>query len=176
MEPNYGAIMALVADSLNAGSQDEEDQVEAIHVIKAVKLINAGTYTLDDLSRAQRTALVTLALRSLVEARGEKKLEGNPWETTDSREAEDQLEADVRKLVTDFQKQWADVLFINSQGILCCRRKPEEKTLQHDAIVLPQLFQAEVMFRAYEDQAHQGIDKVLGRIRQRFICKHEPCC
>ena len=104
--------------------------------------------------------------KKLVEGRREKKLEGNPWKTTDSSEAEDQLETDVRKLVTDFHKQWAHELFINSQGIL---RKPEEKILQHDAIVLPQLFQAEVMFRAHEDQAHQGIGKVLARIRQRFI-------
>ena len=42
--------------------------------------------------------------------------------------------------------------------------------MQHDAIVLPQLFQAEVMFKPHGDQAHQGIDKVLARIRQRFIC------
>ncbi len=81
-------------------------------MIKAVKLINAATYTLNDLNRAQRTDLVTLALRRLVEARGEKKLEDNSW--TDSRDLEDQLEADVRKLVTVFHKQWANELFINS--------------------------------------------------------------
>ncbi len=53
--------------------------------------------------------------------------------------------------------------------MLCCRRKPEEEIYEHDAILLPQLFHAEVLFRAHDDQGHQGIDEVVSRIRQRFI-------
>ena len=60
-------------------------------------------------------------------------------------------------------------MLINSQNVLCCRCKPEEKVYEHDAIVLPQLFHAEVLFRAHNDQHHQGIDEVVSRIRQRFF-------
>ena len=58
---------------------------------------------------------------------------------------------------------------MNSQDVLCCKRKPDEVVLDNDAIVQPQLYHAEVLFRAHDEQAHQGIDKVIARIKQRFI-------
>ena len=55
------------------------------------------------------------------------------------------LDTEVRKIVNDFYKQWKAELYVKPQGILCCKRKPEEKIYDHDAIVLPQLFHAEVV-------------------------------
>ena len=71
LEPRSGAIIAPVADSLISGSKSEEDQVEATHMIKAVKLVNAAIYTTNDLNWAHKTDQVTLAPKRLVEAKGE---------------------------------------------------------------------------------------------------------
>ncbi len=70
--------------------------------------------------------------------------------------------------MNDFYKQWKADMYVNPQGILYCKSKPEEKMYDHDAIVLPQLFHAEAIFRAH-DQGHQGMDKVIARIKQRFV-------
>ena len=52
--------------------------MKTLPITKAVKLVNAATFTISDLNRAQRKDLVTLALRKVVEANGSKKLEGKP--------------------------------------------------------------------------------------------------
>ncbi len=51
-------IVALCAESLNAGGQEG-----ALELIKAVKLVNAATYSISDLRRAQCTDLITVAPR-----------------------------------------------------------------------------------------------------------------
>ena len=134
-----------------------------------MRLISAATYSLNDLQRAQRTDLVTLALLKLVQIPDLEKIQGRPWESKEMKELEVQVDADVRKIVTEFYNQWKDQLYLNSQGILCCRRKPSEKIYDHNAIVLPQFYHAEMLYRAHDDQGHQGVDKVFARIRQRFI-------
>ncbi len=136
---------------------------------KAMRLISAATYSLSDLQRAQRTDLVPLALLKLVQSPDSEKLQGRSWESKEMRELEVQVDADVRKIVTEFYNQWKDQLYLNSQNNLCCRRKPSEKIYDHDAIVLPQLYHAVMLYRAHDDQGHQGADKVIARIRQRFI-------
>ncbi len=75
----------------------------------------------------------------------------------------------MRKIVADFYNQWKAELYVNAQGILCCRRKSSEIAYENDAIVFPQLYHAEVLFRAHDDMAHQGMDKVIARIKQRFL-------
>ncbi len=87
-------IVVLCANSLNAG-----DQERAVEMIKAVKLVNAATYFISALSRAQRTDLVTVALRKRKE---EGPLKGTPHKTKAHEDPQDQLDADVRKTVTDF--------------------------------------------------------------------------
>ncbi len=65
-------------------------------------------------------------------------------------------------IMTEFYNQWKDQLYLNSQGILCCRCKPLEKIYDHDDIVLPQLFHVmlyEKLYQAHDDQGHQGVDK-----------------
>ena len=44
---------------------------------------------------------------------------------------------------------------------MACKRREEDKVLyKYNAIVLPQLFQTELLFRSHDQMGHQGIDKV----------------
>ena len=53
--------------------------------------------------------------------------------------------------------------------MVACKRKDEEKILhKHNFIILPQLYQTEVLFRSHDQMGHQGIDKVQQRILHRF--------
>ena len=51
---------------------------------------------------------------------------------------------------------------------MACRRREEDKVLyKYDAIVLPQLYQTEFLFRSPDQMGHQVIDKVYQRILKR---------
>ena len=53
--------------------------------------------------------------------------------------------------------------------MVACRRKDEEKILhKHNLIILPQLYQMEVLFRLHDQMGHQGVDKVQQRKLHRF--------
>ena len=53
--------------------------------------------------------------------------------------------------------------------MVACRRKHEEKILhKHNFIILPQLYQTEVLFRSHDQMGHQGIHKVQQKILHRF--------
>ena len=52
---------------------------------------------------------------------------------------------------------------------MACKRKEEDKILyKYNAIVLPQLYQTELLFRSQDQMGHQGVDKVYNRIQKRF--------
>ena len=52
-------------------------------------------------------------------------------------------------------------LNLNKDGIVECKMKEENKVLyKYNAIVLPQLYQREVVFRSHDQMGHQVIDKV----------------
>ena len=56
-------------------------------------------------------------------------------------------------------------LYPNKDGILACKRREEDKVLyKYNAIVLPQLYQTELLFRSHD----QRIDEVYQRILKRF--------
>ena len=56
-------------------------------------------------------------------------------------------------------------LYLNEDGIVACKRREEDKILyKNNAIVLPQLYQTEFLFRSHDQMGHQGIDKVYQRI------------
>ena len=60
-------------------------------------------------------------------------------------------------------------LFLNKDGIVAYKRSEEDKVMyKYNAIVLPQLYQIELLFRSYDQMGHQGIDKVYQRILKRF--------
>ena len=72
------------------------------------------------------------------------------------------LEEDIYKILSQFYKERNDLEKIfRKDGVVACRRKDEEKILhKHNLIILPQLYQTEVLFRSHNQMGHQGIDKV----------------
>ena len=90
------------------------------------------------------------------------------WIRTGAKEKGD-LEEDIYKMLSKFYKERKDLLYQTSDGVVACRRKDEEKILhKHNLIILPQLYQTEVLFRSHDQMGHQGIDKVQQRILHRF--------
>ena len=62
-----------------------------------------------------------------------------------------------------------DLLYLNKDGIVACKRKEEDKVLyKYNSIVLPQIYQTELLFRSHDQMGHQGVDKVYNRIQKRF--------
>ena len=60
-------------------------------------------------------------------------------------------------------------LYLNKDGIVACKRREEDRVLyKYNAIVVPQLYQTELLFRSHDQMGHQGIDKVYQRILKRF--------
>ena len=60
-------------------------------------------------------------------------------------------------------------LYLNKDGIVACKRREEDRVLyKYNAIVLPQLYQTELLFSSHDQMGHQGIDKVYQRILKRF--------
>ena len=52
---------------------------------------------------------------------------------------------------------------------MACKRRKEDRVLyKYNAIVLPQLYHTEILFRSHDQMSHQGIDKVHHRILKRF--------
>ena len=67
---------------------DPNDDERVDEFAKAMKLINAATYSLSDLQRAQGTDLVTLVLLELIQSPDSEKLQGQPYEAKELRELE----------------------------------------------------------------------------------------
>ena len=62
-----------------------------------------------------------------------------------------------------------DLLYLNKDGIVACKRKEEDKVLYKcNSIVLPQLYQTKLLFGSHDQMSHQGVDKVYTRIQKRF--------
>ena len=60
-------------------------------------------------------------------------------------------------------------LYLKKDGVVACKRREEDNVLYKCiAIVLPQLYQTEILFRSRDQMGHQGIDKVYQRILKRF--------
>ena len=79
------------------------------------------------------------------------------------------LEEDSYKILSQFYKERKELLYHTADGVVACKRKDEEKFLhKHKLIILPQLYQTEVLFRSHDQMGHQGIDKVKQRLLHRF--------
>ena len=90
-------------------------------------------YRLSDLIRAQKNDKMTSNLST--------------WIPTGVKEKRD-LEKDSYKIFSQFYKERRDLLYHTADGVVACRRKDEEKILhRHNLIVLPQLYQTQVLFR-----------------------------
>ena len=79
------------------------------------------------------------------------------------------LEKDSYKILSRFYKDFRDLVYHTADGVVACRRRDEEKKLQKpNLIVVPQLYQTEVLFRLHDQMGHQRIDKVQQRILHQF--------
>ena len=49
-------------------------------------------------------------------------------------------------------------LYLNKDGIVACKRREEDKVLfKYNAIVLPQLYQTELLLWSHDQMGHEGI-------------------
>ena len=79
------------------------------------------------------------------------------------------LEEDSYRILRQYFMQKEGRLYLNKDGIVACKRREEDKVLyKYNAVVLPQLYQTELLFRSHDQMGHQGIDKVYQRILKRF--------
>ena len=112
-------------------------------------------YSENILIRAQKNDKMTSNLSKLIRTGSKEKGE---------------LEEDSYKILSQFYKERKDLFYHTADGVVACKRKDEEKILhRHNLIILPQLYQTEVLFRSHDQMGHQGIDKVQQRILHSLI-------
>ena len=79
------------------------------------------------------------------------------WIMTAVKEKRD-VQEDSYKILSQFYKERRELLYHTADGVVACRRKEEEKILhRYNLIILPQLYQTEVLFRWHDQMGHQGI-------------------
>ena len=79
------------------------------------------------------------------------------------------LEEDSYKTLKQFYMKRKDLLYLNKDGIIACKRKEENKVLfKYNSKVLPLLYQTELLFRSHDQMGHQGVEKAYNRIQKRF--------
>ena len=123
-------------------------------LLNVVKTYLKARYRLSDLLRAQRNDIMTSNLKIWVENGAPDKGD---------------LEEDSYKILKQFYIKRKDLLYLNRDGIVACKRKEEDKLLyKYNSLVLPQLYQTELLFRSHDQMGHQGVDKVYNRIQKRF--------
>ena len=135
----------------------EDDTHQPDEMNSQMRVMNTylkARYRLSDLLRAQRNDRMTSNLKRWIENGALDK--GN-------------LEEDSYRTLRQYFMQKEGWLYLNNDGIVACKRKEEDKVLyKYNAIVLPQLYQTELIFRSHDHMGHQGIDKVYQRILKRF--------
>ena len=122
--------------------------------MRVMKTYLKARYRLSDLLRAQRNDRMTSNLKRWIENGAPDKGD---------------LEEDSYRILRQYFMQKEGRLYLNKDGIVACRRREEDKVLyKYNAIVFPQLYQTELLFRSHDQMGHQGIDKVYQRILKRF--------
>ena len=91
-------------------------------------------YRLSDLLRAQRNDRMTSNLKRWIENGAPEKRD---------------LEEDSYMILKRLYLKRKDLLYLSKDGIVACKRKEEDKVLyKYSSIVLPQLYQTELLFRS----------------------------
>ena len=122
--------------------------------MRVMKTYLKARYRLSDLLRAQRNDRMTSNLKRWIE-------NGSP--------DKGDLEEDSYRILRQYFMQKEGRLYLNKDGVVACKRREEDRVLYKcNAIVLPQLYQTELLFRSHDQMGHQGIDKVYQRILKRF--------
>ena len=148
-----------VAGTNNAMLQNSPGGVrESIMALKDIDTeLHEHTHTvhgIKDLVLAQNRDVHVLALKKLVQC-----------ESLDN----DVFPENAREFARNYFRQKKDLLFINKNDVLCVQYSPTQRPLHERPcmIIMPQLYQLEILFRAHDAMGHQGISKVVARIQER---------
>ena len=134
--------------------EDTHQPNELNSQMRFMKSFLKARYRLLDLLRAQRKDRMTSNLKRWIR-------NGSP----DKRD----LEEDSYRILRQYFMQKEGRLYLNKDGIVARKRRDEDKVLyKYNAILLPELYQTEHLFRSHDQMGHQGIDKVYQRILKRF--------
>ena len=147
--------------------EDTHQPNEMNSQMRVLKTYLKARYRLSDLLRAQRNDRMTSNLKRWIENGAPDKGD---------------LEEDSYRILRQYFMQKEGRLYSNKEGIVACKRREEDKVLyKYNAIVFPQLYQTELLFRSHDQMGHQGIDKVYQRILKRFewpgmkkACEKDP--
>ena len=133
-----------VRESIMALKDIDTELHEYTHTVHGIK----------DLVLAQNRDVHVLALKKLVQC-----------ESIDN----DVFPKNVREFARNYFRQKKNLLFINKNDVLCVQYSPTQRPLQERPcmIIMPQLYQHEILFRAHDAMGHQGISKVVARIQER---------
>ena len=122
--------------------------------LRVMKTYLKARYRLSDLLRAQGNDRMTSNFKRWIE-------NGTP--------DKGDLEEDSYRILSQYFTQKEVRLYLNKDGIVACKRRQEDKVLyKYNAIVLPQLYQTELLMMSHDQMGHQGIEKVYQRILKRF--------
>ena len=122
--------------------------------MRVMKTYLKARYRLLDLLRAQRNDRMTSNLKRWIE-------NGSP--------DKGDLEEDSYRILSQYFMHKEGRLYLNKDGIVACKRSEEDRVVyKYNAIVLPQIYQTELLFRSHDQLGHQGIAKVYQRILKRF--------
>ena len=124
--------------------EDTHQPNELNSQMRVMKTYLKARYRLSDLLRAQRNDRMTSNLKR--------------WIATVSPDKGD-LEKDSYRILRQYLMQKEGRLYLNKDGIVACKRRDEDKVLyKYSAIVLPQLYQTELLFRShiYSGRAYSG--------------------
>ena len=81
------------------------------------------------------------------------------------------LEEGCYRILKQYCIQKEGRLYLKKDGIVACKMREEVRVLYKcNAIVLPQIYQTELLFRSHGQMGQQGIDKVNQRILKCFEC------
>ena len=133
-----------VRESIMALKDIDTEHHEHTHTVHGIK----------DLVLAQNRDVHVLALKKLVQC-----------ESLDN----DVFPENVREFARNYFRQKKDLLFINKNDVLCVQYSPTQRPLHERPcmIIMPQLYQHEILFRAHDAMGHQGISKVVARFQER---------
>ena len=149
-----------------------EDDTKIVKRIKCVKLKD-DIHNLGEMN-GQIMALkehvkARYRLSDLIRVQKNDKMTSNLYKWIRTSKEKGDLEEDSYKILSRFYKERKNLLYHTADGVVACKRKDEEKILhKHNLVILPQLYQTEVLFRSQNQMGHQGIDKVQQRILHRF--------
>ena len=116
--------------------EDTHQPNELNSQMKVMKTYLKARYRLSDLLRAQRNDRMTSNLKR--------------WIENGSLDKGD-LEEDSYRILRQYFMQKEGRLYLNEDGIVACKRREEDRVLyKYNAIVLPQLYQTELLFRSHD--------------------------